>query len=139
MSNRIPDKYVRKAFLTLLAGIGTPVYETKVPKSVQPPPAQRVLISTQNNSQHDTSKCGHLWYHSILLDIISENDNGFSQRDKVDDILDTINQIIDVQADIAVDGFTLYNTQVVDIHDMDLDTATKFINRKLVRYQFLIA
>lgn len=138
MSNIIPDKYVRKAFLTLFSGIGTPMYETKVPKDITPIPPQRVLLSTQTNTQHNTNKCGHNWSHSILLDIISEQPQGYSDKSIVEDIWQQINSVVDVQSDISVEGFIIYNTQMIESHDIELDTPTKSINRKLVRYQFIM-
>lgn len=138
MSNIIPDKFIRKAFLTLLSGIGTPIFENKVPKSVDPVPLRRIILSTQTDAQHNTSKCGHNWSHSILLDIISEQPQGYSDKSIVEDIWQTINAVIDVQNDISVDGFTIYNTQMLDSHDIELDTQTVSINRKLVRYQFIM-
>lgn len=138
MSNIIPDTAVRTAFISLLGGIGTPLYETRVPENIDPIPAQRVLLSTQTDRQANTNKCGHLWRHSILLDIISENVRGYSNKSVVEAIANQINAIIDVQSDIPVNGFVIYDTTIENIHDMDFDTATKSINRKLVTYSFII-
>lgn len=138
MSNLIPDTNVRTAFITLLGGIGTQIFETRVPLNVDPIPAQRIILSTQTDNQANTNKCGHLWNHSILLDIISENPLGYSNKSAVEAIAQAVNSVIDVQEDIVVNGFKIYNTTVSNIHDMDYDTATKTINRKLVRYNFII-
>lgn len=136
--NAIPDTAIRQGFITALSGISTPIFDEEVPKSVIPIPAQRVLLSSQITAQHDTSKCGHLWMSTILLDIISEQDQGYSNRAIPEVILNDINLIIDTLESINIPGFKVYNTQVLNIHDASLQTSTKTVNRKLVRYQFLL-
>jgi hypothetical protein len=135
----IPDTAVRVALISLFAGIGCPVYDEVVPKSVNPIPATRVLLSTQTDTQHSTSKCGHLWNHTILLDIVSEVAQGYSNKSVVDGIYNAINALVDLSnGDISLDGFTIYNTQVINSHDMYWNGPVISTNRKLVRYQFII-
>lgn len=136
--NTIPDTAIRQGLITALAGIGTPIYDEEVPKSVIPIPTQRVLLSSQNTAEHDTSKCGHMWMSDILLDIVSEQDQGYSDRAIPETILNEINLIVDILQGIGIPGFTVYNTQVLNVRDISLQTATKTINRKLARYQFLL-
>jgi len=135
--NSIPDTPVRKAFVSALDPVGIPIYDMEVPKSVDVP-GSYILMTTQTNSQADTSKCGHNWWHSILLDVVSVQDQGYVDRSVLDGICDSINQIIDTLDSIGIPGFVVYNTQVIDTHDMTLTTQTKIISRKLMRYQFLL-
>ena len=136
--NTIPDTAIRQGLITALAGIGTPIYDEEVPKTVIPIPAQRVLMTSQNTTQHDTSKCGHMWMSDIMLDIVSEHDQGYSDRAVPEAILNAINLIIDTLDSIGIPGFIVYNTQVLNIRDLSVQTPTKTINRKLARYQFLL-
>lgn len=135
--NAIPDTPVRRAFISALSGISVAIYDMVVPKSADVP-NQYILLTTQTNSQADTSKCGHNWWHTILLDVVSIQDQGYTDRSVLDNICDQINQIVDTLESIGIPGFAVYNTQVMDTHDMSLETQTKTINRKLMRYQFLL-
>lgn len=139
-----PDKYIRKAYLLAIAaqfvtdGITCPIYDMQVPKDTSPVPPLRLILSTQTKKQANTSKCGHDWNASILLDIIYEQQQGFTDRSVVDDVETSVNSAIDVEEDIDCPPFTIYNTQILDTHDMSLQTPTKSITRRLVRIQHIM-
>lgn len=141
----IPDTPIRAAYITALSGITSggnqvPIYDLQVPKNVIPVPKIRILLSTQTKQQWNTSKCGHNWVCSILLDIIYEQMQGYVDRNVVDDIEQQISDILDLQhGDIGIAPFVVLNTQMLDAHDMSLQTATTTITRKLVRYQHILA
>jgi hypothetical protein len=134
----IPDTEVRKAFIALISGLNIPVFDEVVPKNIDIPPT-RVLLSTQTDSQVSTNKCGHLWNHTLLIDIVSECPQGFSNKSVVDGIYNSINNLVDLASgDISLNGFVVYNTQLQNSHDMYWNGPSISTNRKLVRYQFVI-
>lgn len=139
-----PDTPIRKAYIALLSGITSggnpvPIFDTQVPKNIDTP-LRRLILSTQTKNQSNTSKCGHNWQCSILLDIIYEQQQGYVDRGVVDDIEEQISNIIDLQAqDITISPFVTLNTTILDSHDMSLNTATTTIIRKLIRYQHILA
>lgn len=134
-----PDKFIRKAYSINLANIGCPIYDMVVPKSVIPVPDIYVLITTQTKSPYQTTKCGHEWDCSVLLDIVCHFDQGFYNRIVIDDIETNILTAIDTwtfnKTDISIPPFRVYNTEIGDSHDMSLDTPTKTIARKLLRFR----
>lgn len=134
-------KYIRKAYIALLAG-ATPIYDMEVPKNVTPIPATRILISTQTDTQTNETKCGHDWDSTILLDVISEQQQGFVDRSVVDDIIEFILSRIDTFTltgqDIAIAPFPVYYTKVDNITDLTLTTPTKTIVRKLIRFRHIL-
>lgn len=137
----IPDKYIRLAIINLATGvIDTPIYETVIPKSVIPTPLTYILLSTQSKQQKNTSKCGHNWQCSIVLDICSNNQQGYSSKAVVEDIEQQLSDLIDLSGrnDIAIPPFTVLNTQMLDSHDMSYETPTLTVSRKIVRYQFIL-
>lgn len=137
-----PDKYIRKAYGQLLSGIGCPIYDMVLPKDVIPIPQIYVLVSTQTKRPYETTKCGHEWDTTILLDIIGVFENGYARRDLVDDVESAILSAIDTwtfeQTDIEIPPFRVYNTKVDDSHDDYLVTDTKTIVRKLLRFRHYI-
>lgn len=140
-----PDKYIRIACITAInlqftnAYATCPIYDTQVPKDVVPIPALRVILSTQTKKQANTTKCGHDWQCTLLFDIINEQPQGYSDRTIIEDIEELISNAIDLNpGDLDIPPFVVYNTQVADTHDMSLQTQVKSIDRKLVRYQWIL-
>lgn len=141
----IPDKYIRKAYISLIniqlanSYLTCPIYDSVVPKDIDPIPPLRIILSTQTKKQANTTKCGHDWQCTILLDIIYEQNLGFVDKVIVETIEEVISNAIDLNPnDIAIPPFIVYNTQILDSHDMSLETQTKSINRKLVRYEHIV-
>lgn len=139
MANSTPDLPVRESVYALLTPLGSPVYDMQVPKDMIIPDLY-ILLTSQTNRQHSTNKCGHLWATTILIDVVYQQSQGFSNRAPLDTLCSAINGVLDLNAgDIALTGFQVMNTQVLDTHDMgSLNTPTKTINRKLMRYQFIV-
>lgn len=141
----IPDKYIRKAYISLiniqLANnyLTCPIYDSIIPKDINPIPPLRIILSTQTKKQANTTKCGHDWLCTILLDIIYEQNLGFVDKVMVETIEEVISNAIDLNPiDIPIPPFFVYHTEILDSHDMSLQTQTKSINRKLVRYQHIL-
>jgi hypothetical protein len=141
----IPDKYIRQAYITAINAelsanyVTCAIFETEVPKDVIPIPATRMILSTQTKKQANTTKCGHDWNCTILVDIISEQNQGFSDKSITEDLEELVNNAIDISpSDLLIPPFIVYNTQVLSSNDMGLETPTKTINRKVVRFQHIL-
>lgn len=141
----LPDKYIRIACIAAINlqfttnYVTCPIYDTQVPKSVDPIPGLRVILSTQTKKQANTTKCGHDWQATLLFDIINEQPQGRSDRTIIENIEELINNALDLNpGDLDIQPFVVYNTQVLDTHDMPLQTPTVSIDRKLVRYQWIL-
>lgn len=134
----IPDKYIRKSYVSLLSAlvigsVPVPVYDKLVPKSVIPVPAYRVIINSQTKTQANTSKAGHDWTCTIELDIIAEFSLGNANSALVDDIEQQINDLIDIQEDIDCPPFTVWNTTVSNPAIITMETKAVSIIRKILR------
>lgn len=138
-----PDKHIRKAYLQYLSNITSgsltiPVFDRRVPVSTIPIPATRIIISSQTKRANSETKCGHGWECSVLLDIISEQNVSFVNTAIVDDIEEQISDQLDIwqatHAEILIPPFKCYYTRLTDTHDIELETPTTTIIRKLVRY-----
>lgn len=139
----IPDKHIRKAYFSLFSGltigsVPVPVYDKRVPMSVDPVPPYRVIINSQTKEQANTSKAGHDWRATIELDIITEFSLGNADSAVINDIEQQINDLIDIQGDINCPPFTIWNTQVSSPVDIVMDTKTKSIIRKVLRYTHIL-
>lgn len=141
----IPDKYIRQACIAAinaqLSGnyISCPIFETEVPMNVIPIPSPRIILSSQTLNQENTTKCGHDWSSTIIIEVINEQQRGYSNKAIVEDILQLVNNAIDVSpGDLNISPFVVYNTQVLGVTDMGYESPTKTINRKSVRYQFIL-
>lgn len=138
---QIPDTAIRSALITAFTGLlDIPAYDTAVPKDVEPLPNLYVIFGTQDNRQHSTNKCNHLWAHVCMLDIVSQQPQGYASKKIVEDILNQIQTVVDLPgtADLDIPGFSVYNTQVLSTTDMSLNTPTQTIVRKIVRYQWIL-
>lgn len=138
-----PDKYIRKAYLNALSSITSgsiniPVFDRRMPINIKPIPQTRIIISSQTKRSSSESKCGHGWECSMLLDIISEQNVSFVNMAVVDDIEEQINDQIDLwqasHREFYIPPFVCYYTRFSDSHDIELETPTTTIIRKLVRY-----
>jgi hypothetical protein len=140
-----PDKVVRAKYISLFSSITTPngsgvqtvpVFDMLVPRSVNPIPKIRIVITSQTKVQANTSKCGHDWGCTIAMDVISEQELGFANTAILDDIEEQISNLIDLQTgDVDFSPFICYNTKTLTPTDMSYTTPTKSIGRKVVRYE----
>lgn len=138
MLNVFPDLFVRQSLVSLFNGIA-PCYDMVVPKDIAIP-NDYILLTDQENRQHSTNKCGHLWATTILLDVVHQNMQGYTNRAPLDAICNNINKLIDLNnGDITIANFQVVNTQVLNSRDMTLQTPTMTTNRKLIRYQFILS
>lgn len=138
-----PDKYIRKAYLIALANISSgslsvPVFDRRVPINTKPIPALRIIISSQTKQTADETKCGHGWECTVLLDIIAEQNISYVNTAIVDDIEEQISNMIDLwqasKTELLIPPFKCYRTYFSDSHDIELETPTTTIIRKLIRY-----
>jgi len=136
-----PNKYVRKAYLTLLAGISVPIFNRRIPINLTIPETY-ILISSQSTNISRENKCGHGWEVSVTLDIVSTQDVSFVDVGKVDDIEQEISDRLDLwtnsQTEIEIPPFVVYHTTFQNSQDFELETDTQTQLRKVVRYNHIL-
>lgn len=139
MYHNTPDIPLRTAYIGAIKAFiyGVPVYPDKVPKSVQIPESY-ILISTQTNIRTAVSKPtsdqsdNYEWLSNIVFDIQNFSPSGFSNPGAVDYIF---NQLVQVCENINVDGWAVKSRVFIQSRPLNIDTATNFINRKVLTYQ----
>lgn len=127
-----PDKFIRKAYLTALAGVGVQLYAGKVPvdKTI---PEHYILLSTQTKQRTAVSKNGWEWNTQITVDIIYRGKKGYSFMDRVDD---TEGKVIEaIENGISVEGFAVKSTELVNSQPLNAETDTQSIERRILIYE----
>lgn len=137
-----PSKYIRKAYISAFGSVGIgsvtiPIYDRRVPISINPIPLIRIIISSQTTRITDENKCDHGWECSILLDIITEQSISFVNSSIVDDIEEQIMTTIDLwssnKTELQIPPFICYHTTFSDSHDIEIETPTTTLIRRLIR------
>jgi len=131
-----PNKYIRTAHITALAGIGASVWAKKVPKDTKPIPKKYVLITSQSKNTTAEDKDGFEWLCTIVIDIISILEPGYSKPEIVDDLEEQINEI--VLAEIAIPGFINKEVRLIDSRDLDAETSSQSIERRVLTFQYWV-
>lgn len=129
-----PNTSIRTALIAALNGIA-PVYVKKVPKSGTIPD-QYILINSQTKDPTERSKCGFEWLCTVNIEMINLNTSGYANPIRNDAVEGQIIAII--EAGLEFDGF--YNKEWLFINSIDLDTETQTqsIERRVLTYQFWV-
>jgi len=109
---------VRKAYNTLISGLGYTVYDFKAPDIASYP---FVILGSQT-SQSDNTKTNFGNRVTINLDINYSFDDGFGSRKPLDLMVDAIlTALIPVPSEtpITVTGFNVYSTKKIIDFDFD--------------------
>lgn len=89
-----PNKYVRKAYISALADLDVPVWDSVVPIDIVSPKTY-ILIHDFTKQLNETCKDHNGWDCSILIDIINVQESGYFDREIVDDLEEeVINRIL---------------------------------------------
>lgn len=130
-----PNEPLRKAYIqaiaTALAGI--PVWAKKIPKNVTPVPSLYILIISQEKQRTAIGKDCWEWLCQITLDITYVNPQGYSDTVKIDDVEAAV--ITAVEAGINVEGFMVKSVDLVNSSDLDTETPTQSIERRILIYE----
>lgn len=134
---RNPDKYLRAAYITALAGQGLTAYDKKVPIDQQPPPSTYILVASQTKTTTVRSKTDFEWNSRITLNIISVNPVGVSKTSVVDDMEEKCITVI--ENGILVSGFYVKSTYQISSLNLDIDGKTNSIERRVLLYEHWVA
>ncbi len=139
MALKNPNKYVRKKYIQLLAGIGVPVYDKRVPSDIEIPQTY-ILIQSQSKTETNRTKCDKLWRSETSLDLYTRAIRGSADSAILDDLEETVSALIapDVNTDIQFDNFVTYNTIVMQPQDAPMDTPQETILHRILRFQHIV-
>lgn len=137
-----PNEYIRTGYITAFAGINVPVWAKKVPKDKTPTPLTYILLHSQTKNptaeDKDTQDEGDIegdgpeWLCTIVVDIVSIREAGYSKPKILDDLEE---QVLNAVRKLKVPGFIVKSTELVDSTDLDSDTNSQTIERRILTYQ----
>lgn len=128
-----PKKYVRKAFIDLLkTATGLNVWDKKYPKNTTVP-NQYILISSQILNQTEESKEDFEWLMQTVVDIYFIDEAGYASTVTNDDVEEIVNSAI--LNGIEVLYFDVKETHLIDSLDLNIETPTKSIYRRVITFQ----
>lgn len=139
MALKNPNKYIRKKYISLLAGIGVPVYDKNLPSDIDIPKTY-ILIQTQTKTETNRTKCDKLWKSDTTIDIYTRAIRGAANSAILDDLEELITDQIapDVNTDIQFDNFVTYNTFVQQTVDVNMQTPQETILHRVLRFQHIL-
>lgn len=137
-----PNEPLRQAYVNLLReATNLPVYAKMLPKDINPHPAQYIIVSSQTKNITERSKNlkGAIavvdkfeWDCTIVVDINSVSLAGNSKPEKNDRIEQIVTDAI--HSGINVNGFDVKSYDIVQSTDLDIQTPTQFIERKIITF-----
>lgn len=127
-----PNKPIRTAYITAFSALGVPVWAKKVPKGVTIPQVY-VLLHSQTKNTTAEDKDSFEWLCTMVVDIVSRREAGYSKPEILDDLEEQINEII--FEEIPIPYFINKETSLVDSRDIDTETTTHSIERRLITFQ----
>jgi hypothetical protein len=139
MALKNPNKYIKAKYLTLLAGIGFPVFDKRLPIGLSIPQTY-ALIQSQSKTETNRTKCDKLWRSETTIDIYTRALRGTADSSILDDVEESITDVLapDVQTDIQFDNFKTYNTFIMQPQDAPIDTPTETILHRVLRFQHIV-
>lgn len=129
-----PNIPVRVALIAALSSAtGLPVWHKKVPKNVKPIPTSYILLQSQSKQRTAISKNCWEWDSTINIDITYINQQGFSNTVPIDNAEE---QAINVIEDLEIPGWFVKNIHLIGSSDLDDETDTQTVERRILIYNF---
>jgi hypothetical protein len=134
-----PNKYIRKAFLLALANVGVQGWDKRIPAN-ETIPQTYYLISNQTKTEIQRTKCDKAWQVVTTIDIFHRENRGFSDSAIVDDLEELITDALapDVQTDLAIPPFIVYNTFVESPVDLPQETINETVLHRALRIRITL-
>jgi hypothetical protein len=127
---------LRIAVKTALSATGIPVFGKKVNTDKKPQPTQYFLLTTQTKNRTEVSKDCFDWLLSINIECINIVPSGSTQPATVYQMEGQVINII--QAGIIIPNFIVKDVMFIDSVDLDLETPTSTIERRVIIYQYWV-
>jgi len=129
---------VRKAYNTLISGLGYTVYDFKAPDNAVFP----YIILGSQTSQSESTKSSFDNRVTINIDVVTSFDDSYGSRKPLDLIIDTILTAAMPQVGVSgvtVTGFLIYSTKkVIDFDFEPIVSDTQTIYRRVITIEHLL-
>lgn len=134
---RNPDKYIRQYFYNTLNGMSVngktiSIHDYRIPDNKD----AYILMTTQQKSEGDPTKCDTPWDCYITLDVVTIYNNIAGSRMLADDIME---EVMKRTQNVLVSGFTVKKQSLDFPPDISTITSTQTIFRKLVTFNLIIS
>ncbi|MCT4228715.1 hypothetical protein HZP39_04275 [Elizabethkingia anophelis] len=134
---RNPDKYIRQYFYNTLNGMSVSgktisIHDYRVPENKD----AYILMTTQQKSEGDPTKCDTPWDCYITLDVVTIYNNIAGSRLLADDIME---EVMKRTQNVLVNGFTVKKQSLDFPPDISIINSTQAIFRKLVTFNLIIS
>lgn len=134
---RNPDKYIRQYFYNTLNGMSVngktiSIHDYRVPENKD----AYILMTTQQKSEGDPTKCDTPWDCYITLDVVTIYNNIAGSRLLADDIME---EVMKRTQNVLVNRFTVKKQSLDFPPDISTITSTQAIFRKLVTFNLIIS
>ncbi|MVW92451.1 hypothetical protein FCL53_10790 [Elizabethkingia meningoseptica] len=131
------DKWIRKYFVDTLnnmvvSGKTITIHDMRVPDNKD----AYILMTTQQKSEGDPTKCDTPWDCYITLDVVTIYNNIAGSRLLADDIME---EIMKRTQNVLVNGFTVKKRSLDFPPDISTITSTQAIFRKLITFNLIIS
>ncbi|WP_407498857.1 hypothetical protein [Elizabethkingia anophelis] len=131
------DKWIRKYFVDTLNnmvvnGKTITIHDMRVPENKD----AYILMTTQQKSEGDPTKCDTPWDCYITLDVVTIYNNIAGSRLLADDIME---EVMKRTQNVLVSGFTVKKQSLDFPPDISTITSTQAIFRKLVTFNLIIS
>lgn len=139
-----PNKYIRKAIITALAPLQISIYDKVVPKSVNPVPTKYIILNSTTKVENNRTKVDKMYDVAMQADLVYTQPQGYIDSAVIDDLEQSFLQAIAPEdnvrqdLDLSADNLKVYNTFVDDNQDIDIETPTQTILRRVIRFRFTI-
>ena len=131
---RNPNEPIRIGIKSALIPTSIPVFAKRVPKDTKL--TQYIILSSQTKNRTEVSKDCFDWMCSVNIECITYSQSGFVNPKTNDDIEA---QVIDIiQSGIVINGFLVKEINFIQSIDLDIDTPTATIERRVITYQFWV-
>ncbi|MCT3693157.1 hypothetical protein HZP84_16300 [Elizabethkingia anophelis] len=131
------DKWIRKYFVDTLNnmvvnGKTITIHDMRIPDNKD----AYILMTTQQKSEGDPTKCNTPWDCYITLDVVTIYNNIAGSRLLADDIME---EVMKRTQNVLVNGFTVKKQSLDFPPDISTITSTQAIFRKLVTFNLIIS
>lgn len=132
-----PNKYLRTAYVQGLPAYveDIPVYSKRLPKDTSTA-SQYIIIRSQTKNQTAIGKDCFEWLCEIIVDCIYSGVAGFSAPVNNDDLEENVQSF--VLSGVTMDGWQVKSNDFINSIDLDADTPTQHIERRVLTFQHWI-
>ena len=136
MNSLNPNKYVRTAYINALKlATGLQVWHKKVPKTVTVIPKNYILLDSQTKNETVKAKTDYFeWLVTLDVHIFNYNLKGYTDTVVVDDIEEKVIKTVKIDG-VTIANFSNKNVDILDSIDLDLETDTNSIDRRIIKFE----